>query len=93
MLQIINEILNNPNDLTEITFIYANHTENDIIYRDKLDELCNNHNNFNIIYVISNCINQNNWNGYIGHISNKILNESLPKPNNDNLILGNIYIL
>jgi len=39
MLQIIREVLSNPEDRTEISLIFANVSEDDILLRDELDAL------------------------------------------------------
>lgn len=39
MLQVIQEIVKNPEDNTEATFIFANKTEQDIILKKELDEM------------------------------------------------------
>ncbi len=43
MLQVIKEILKNPNDKTQIHLIFANNSEEDILLKDMLDNLEKNH--------------------------------------------------
>jgi cytochrome-b5 reductase len=43
MLQVIKEILKNPNDKTQIHLIFANNSEKDILLKDMLDNLEKNH--------------------------------------------------
>ncbi|ORY85061.1 hypothetical protein BCR37DRAFT_386358 [Protomyces lactucae-debilis] len=45
-LQIIRAILENPDDKTKVSLIYANVNEQDIILRDELDELAQKYSNF-----------------------------------------------
>ena len=48
MLQIIREILENPEDKTEVSLLFANNAEEDILMRDELDRLAIMHNNFKV---------------------------------------------
>lgn len=48
MLQVIQEIVKNPEDKTEVSFVFANKTEDDIILRDELDELAAKHDNLKV---------------------------------------------
>lgn len=43
MLQVIKEILKNPNDKTQVHLIFANNSEEDILLKETLDNLQRNH--------------------------------------------------
>lgn len=43
MLQVIDEVVNNPNDKTTIHLVYGNVSENDIILKDRIDDLVAKH--------------------------------------------------
>ena len=49
MLQVASEILSNPEDKTQVSLIFANQTEQDIILRDEIDQLASKHDNFQVI--------------------------------------------
>ncbi|RYY79197.1 hypothetical protein EON63_17350 [archaeon] len=57
MLQLIRTILSNPQDQTQITLVYANNTEEDILMKDTLDALAKMHENFQVHYVVLNTKN------------------------------------
>ncbi len=48
MLQVASEIVNNPEDKTQVSLIFANQTEDDIILRDELDQISAKHDNFQV---------------------------------------------
>ena len=48
MLQVASEILSNPEDKTQVSLIFANQTEQDIILRDEIDQLASKHDNFQV---------------------------------------------
>ena len=48
MLQVIKEIARNPTDTTEVMFVFANQTVEDIILKKELDELAANNKNINV---------------------------------------------
>jgi cytochrome-b5 reductase len=54
--QVINAILKNPEDKTEVRLIFANVNENDILLRDELNQLAKKHPRFHIYYVLNNVI-------------------------------------
>ena len=53
MLQVAYEILKNPADKTDVTLIFANVSDNDIILREKLEEMEKEHSNFHVHHVVS----------------------------------------
>jgi cytochrome-b5 reductase len=53
MLQVAYEVLKDPDDKTDVTLIFANVSDNDIILKDTLDELEAKHSNFHVHYVVS----------------------------------------
>ena len=46
MLQVIKEVLRNPDDKTEVSLVFANETFDDILLKSTLDELAAKHANF-----------------------------------------------
>jgi len=48
MLQVIKEIARNPEDTTEVNFVFANQSLEDIILKKELDEIAATHNNINV---------------------------------------------
>ena len=48
MLQVASEIVNNPEDNTQVSLIFANQTERDIILKEEIDEMAAKHDNFQV---------------------------------------------
>lgn len=85
-LQIIRAVLKNPNDKTEIDFIYANVNEEDILLRDELDQLAKAHpDRFRITYFLNNP--PDGWKGEVGFVSKECIQHRLPAPGKDIKIL------
>lgn len=85
-LQIIRAALKNPQDTTQIDFIYANVKVNDILLKDELDELAEKHKDrFRIHYFLNEA--PDNWQGGTGFVTKDAINEKLPKPADDIKIL------
>ncbi|CAA3025636.1 NADH-cytochrome b5 reductase [Olea europaea subsp. europaea] len=85
MLQIINAILKNPDDNTQVTLLYANVSPDDILLKKKLDVLAAKHPNLKVFYTDDNPTKD--WQGGTGYISNDMVKKGLPGPGEDTLIL------
>ncbi|GMP60078.1 hypothetical protein CsSME_00023093 [Camellia sinensis var. sinensis] len=85
MLQVIEAILKNPEDNTQISLLYANVSPDDILLKQKLDVLAASHPNLKIFYTVDKP--SNNWNGGTGYISKDMAIKGLPGPSDDTLIL------
>jgi len=72
MLQVIKELLKNPEDKTELSLVFANDTEDDILLKSTLDALAKEHPNFKVTYVLSKPVFQFGWDGEVGYV-NKVL--------------------
>lgn len=53
IVQVIKEVLKNPEDKTQISLIFANETVEDILLKSTLDKLEKEHSNFKVTYVLS----------------------------------------
>ncbi|KAL6974274.1 NADH-cytochrome b-5 reductase-like protein [Sarracenia purpurea var. burkii] len=85
MLQIIEAILKNPEDNTQVSLLYANVSPDDILLKQKLDVLAASHPNLKIFYTVDNP--SKDWNGGSGYISKDMAVKGLPGPGDDTLIL------
>ncbi|KAK9806415.1 hypothetical protein WJX73_003653 [Symbiochloris irregularis] len=86
MLQVIQAIVGNPEDKTKVTFLFANKTEEDIILRKELDELAKKHDNLKIHYVVDKASSKD-WKYTTGHVNKELVQQQLPPPGSDSLIL------
>ena len=56
MLQIAQEVVRNPADKTEVTLVFANKSEDDILLKKELDDMARKHKNFNVsTFAIYKC--------------------------------------
>ncbi|KAK9369031.1 hypothetical protein V1509DRAFT_501909 [Lipomyces kononenkoae] len=85
MLQIVRAVLKDPEDKTEISLIFANVTEEDILLKDDLDELAANHKNFTVHYVLNNP--KEGWTGGVGFVTADMIKAWCPAPAADIKIL------
>lgn len=53
MLQVLQELLFNPEDKTKVTLLFANKTPSDIMLKKEIDKLAAEHYNFEVIYLVS----------------------------------------
>jgi cytochrome-b5 reductase len=85
MLQVIDAIISDPEDNTQISLVFANVTPEDILLKEKLDAISFAHPNFKVFYVCDRP--SKDWKGGRGHINKDVLLKALPSPCNDSLIL------
>ncbi|GKV06403.1 hypothetical protein SLEP1_g18301 [Rubroshorea leprosula] len=85
MLQVIEAILKNPDDNTQVSLLYANISPDDILLKQKLDILATSHPNLKVFYTVDNP--SKNWKGGSGYVSKDMVVKGLPAPGVDTLIL------
>jgi cytochrome-b5 reductase len=86
MLQVIHEILENPEDQTEISLVFANTDEVDILLRNELDKLASLHHNFHVYYVLVHPPSSH-WTEGVGYVSEAMIRRKCPSPSEDSQIL------
>jgi len=90
MLQVIEAVLSNPQDQTQLSLVYANMTPKDIILKKKLDELAVKHaDRFKVFYVVDRAgwLGSLTWRGGKGFITQDLLKAHLPPPAKENLVM------
>lgn len=86
MLQVIAAIMKDPSDNTEVSLLYANQTEDDILVRDMLEDLQKKHpKQFKLWYTVDRP--PANWAYSSGFITADMIAEHLPGPKEETLIL------
>ncbi|GBC10494.1 hypothetical protein RclHR1_09680004 [Rhizophagus clarus] len=75
MYQVIKSVLSDPEDLTELSLIYANRTEEDILLRNELDDLVKRNPRFKIYYMLSKP--SNNWKLGSGYVTEEIIRQNI----------------
>ncbi|XP_047341866.1 nitrate reductase [NADH]-like [Impatiens glandulifera] len=88
MYQIIQAILKDPEDRTEMHLIYANRTECDILLWDELERYVEMHpDRLKVWYVVHNSV-RGDWKYSVGFISESIIREHIPGPSDETLVLA-----
>jgi len=88
MYQVANELLKaeaDKDEKTELTLIFANLSEEDILLKETFDRLAAEHDNFKVHYLIEK--HGADWKGEVGRITPELAKKYLPEPSNDHLVL------
>jgi cytochrome-b5 reductase len=85
MLQVADEILENPSDTTKIKLIFANVSEEDILLKKQIDaKAAANPGKLSVYYVVdkapSRMFFQSAWTGGVGYVTEAMLKEQMPPP-------------
>ncbi|BDA51006.1 NADH-cytochrome b5 reductase 2 [Coccomyxa sp. Obi] len=85
MLQVASEVLRNPEDKTEVSLVFGNVTEDDILLKKEIDGMARDK-RFKVYYVVDKP-SSFFWRGGKGYITADIVKAQLPAPSDDNMIL------
>jgi nitrate reductase (NAD(P)H) len=85
--QVVQAILKDPEDETEMFVVYANRTENDILLREELDDWAKKHDKLKVWYVVQESVREG-WQYSVGVITENILREHIPEGSDDALALA-----
>jgi NAD(P)H-flavin reductase len=87
LYQVIQTVLNDPEDHTELSLIFANRSEKDILLRNELDELAKVNPQFKVHYILSKP--PSNWKFGIGYATEEMFRKNIPPPlpNSQTIIL------
>lgn len=86
MYQLIRVIYEDDTDLTEVSLIYANCSESDILLLDRLEGFARKYpQNFKVWYMLDQPTES--WKGGRGFVTKDLLAERLPSPSSDSKIL------
>jgi cytochrome-b5 reductase len=85
MLQLIRDITRNPSDTTEISLIFANVTEDDILLKDEIDAYVQSNPRIKVYYTLDKP--SPTWNGLKGFVTTGMIEQYLPPPGPDSIIL------
>ncbi|TIB94069.1 ferredoxin reductase-like protein [Wallemia mellicola] len=87
MTQLAETILNNPEDKTKVTLLFANKTPEDILLKETLDDWKKKYpEQFNVVYTIDK--ETPGWDGLVGYFTGDILKKNLPAPGSN----GKTYV-
>jgi len=86
MLQLINQIISDPDDDTQMALLYANQSEKDILCRDEIDILAaNNPGCLQVWYTVDKA--PEGWKYSEGFVNEDMIKEHLLPPSDDGLIV------
>ncbi|XP_031272989.1 nitrate reductase [NAD(P)H]-like [Pistacia vera] len=85
--QVVQAILKDPEDETEMYVVYANRTEDDILLKEELDEWAKKYDRFKVWYVVQESIREG-WQYSVGFITEDIMREHVPEGSDDVLALA-----
>ncbi|XXG87210.1 hypothetical protein AAC387_Pa11g1954 [Persea americana] len=86
MYQVMQAILKDPEDETEMYLVYANRTQEDILLRKELDEWARRHSNVKVWYVVEE--KREGWEYSTGFITETVLREHIPEGSEETLALA-----
>ncbi|CCA68189.1 related to cytochrome-b5 reductase [Serendipita indica DSM 11827] len=87
MLQIIRAVLKNPHDKTQLSLIYANVTFDDILLKEELDKLADEHPQQFTLYYVLNEKPEQGWEGGVGFVTKDMIQRHMPAPKEDIKVL------
>lgn len=79
----IEEVLRNPNDTTELRLLFANVSVDDIICKDRIDALVKQHPKRLKVHYVVDKAPSSSWRGGVGYVTSAMLKEHMPPPGND----------
>lgn len=82
ILQVITDIITNPDDHTEISLIFANETDKDILLKSEIDEIAKKYPGFKVHYTLTHP--PADWEGSTGFVSKDLIEKVLPGPDAEN---------
>jgi nitrate reductase (NAD(P)H) len=85
--QVVQAILKDPEDLTEMHVVYANRSEDDILLREEMDSWAKKHERFKVWYVVQES-KREGWEYSVGFITESILKQHVPRASQDTLALA-----
>lgn len=86
MLQLIRAIVKDATDETQVSLLFANQTEKDILLRDELDGIAKSHpDKLKVWYTLDT--SGENWPYSTGHINAEMIEKHMFPPSSDTIVL------
>ena len=86
MLQVMRAAFRDRGDKTDMSLIFANQTEEDILLRDELDRCERDHDNFKLHYTVDKAPAKG-WKYDQGFVTAEMIKKHMPQPGKDTQIL------
>jgi cytochrome-b5 reductase len=88
MLQLIEAVIRDEEDNTELFLLFANQTEKDILMRDRLEQLVKeNPHRLRVWYTVDRVTEGQEWEYSTGFVNSDMIAQHLPPPDQETLIL------
>lgn len=88
MLQVLQAVLRDASDATEVSLLFANQTEDDILLRETLDSLHREHKDrFRVLHYTVDRAPEHGWAYSTGFVSAAMIKEHMPAPGDGTLII------
>ncbi|CCF59972.1 hypothetical protein KAFR_0I01920 [Kazachstania africana CBS 2517] len=87
MYQVMKAIANNPHDFTEVSLIYGNVTEEDILMKMEIDEIVSSRPDQFSVYYLLDKVDRDDWEGGVGYITQDLMEKLLPSPHENGVQL------
>jgi cytochrome-b5 reductase len=86
MLQIIRGVVKDKTSNTKITLLFGNQTEQDIILKDELDKIAQEHpDRFKVVYALDKA--PKDWDGVSGYITKEVVQAHMPGPDDKDAVI------
>ncbi|CAL5202923.1 unnamed protein product [Lathyrus oleraceus] len=85
--QVVQAIIKDPEDLTEMHVVYGNQSEDDILLREELDAWAEKYERFKVWYVVQESKTED-WEYSVGFITESILKKHVPEASEDTVALA-----
>lgn len=87
MFQIIQAVVHNK-DKVDITLLFGNKSEKDILIREELEQLKEDYpDRFTLHYIIDKPDHPDTWKGFTGYVTQELLEKVMPKHSEETIIL------
>ncbi|KAJ2742363.1 hypothetical protein GGI20_004543 [Coemansia sp. BCRC 34301] len=86
-LQLARHIVENPDDHTKVTLLFANKTADDLILKDELDAFAAKHpEQFAVHYILNSVPEGKKWSGMTGYVDRQAVERVMPPPGKSTFI-------
>ncbi|KAK7993080.1 hypothetical protein PG991_016259 [Apiospora marii] len=88
MYQLIRAICEDPRDTTQVSLVYANRTEADMLLRKELEDFARRYpKNLRVHYLLDEAPAHGKWAGGVGRVNKDVMAERFPAPSPDSKIM------
>jgi cytochrome-b5 reductase len=88
MLQVMRAALDDSNDSTKLSLLFANRSDKKILLRGIIDKYAQEHSDrFKVHYTVDHVEEEKDWKYFTGLINTAMVRETMPPPDNKNVIL------